>query len=384
MAPWSSDKDAKIDLVRYLTRTVQVSATAFRGLAPFDCLSPRYEPTAVPPEGLFQGNLPAPAAAAARALGMAPGVVHGLQLSCATGDFEFHLVDPLHLMVAIDNVIWTLDRSPGALAAPTSAEGVVQALLERHFAGSMSFDSALIQRLSPFLSSVLTSRIGRYLATSVRADKVPAIEGDPFTGMQAHPTRFSVPRAMSTGTGTVVAVRFSDDHASRTVRYLMRADPSGWRVDDLGYDDGRALTDQLPVPTVIAPVSETDIPAWAQVAWRTASRTYGLALDSAVAPPVQMADFDGDGRPDVAWLVRRRATRSPGVLIVHASGRAAQLCGAGVPFGNGGDNFDWMDHWQIVPRRGGAGSALLVEKTESASGRIEFRAGRYRWLQVGD
>lgn len=125
-------------------------------------------------------------------------------------------------------------------------------------------------------------------------------------------------------------------------------------------------------------------PAWADSAWRKESVARTLARDSSVSPVLFVADFDGDGKSDVAWLVRHKRTQSRGVLIVHANGRTAQLCGAGVMFGNGGDNFDWMDEWKLVPRRIGKGYALLVAKSESASGRIEFENGRYRWRQVGD
>lgn len=109
-----------------------------------------------------------------------------------------------------------------------------------------------------------------------------------------------------------------------------------------------------------------------------------LVRDSSVKPSVIMADLDGDGRDDVAWVVRHQETGPRGVLIVHASGRRVQQCGAGVTFGNGGDNFDWMDHWEAVPRARGPGAALLVSKTEAASAQIEFVEGRYQWRQRGD
>ena len=125
-------------------------------------------------------------------------------------------------------------------------------------------------------------------------------------------------------------------------------------------------------------------PAWAEIAWRTEASARALVRDSSVKPSVIMADLDGDGRDDVAWVVRHQETGQRGVLIVHASGRRAQQCGAGVTFGNGGDNFDWMDHWEAVPRARGPGAALLVSKAEAASAQIEFVEGRYQWRQRGD
>lgn len=87
IAPWAIADAARLDRAVYLRSVVQLRAASFSGLGPFACARPRYEQTAMPPEG-----------------------------------------------VAIDNVIWTLDRSPGALAAATTPAGVVQRLLEAHFA----------------------------------------------------------------------------------------------------------------------------------------------------------------------------------------------------------------------------------------------------------
>jgi len=385
VAPWALADSATLDRAAYVTRVVQLRPQSFSGFGgTFACGSPQYEPTTMPPDGLFQGNLPAPAAAAARAAGFAKGMVRGMRLTCATGTFEFHEVDATHLLVAIDNIIWTLDRSPGALAAATSPEGVVQALLERHFGRSMGFDSATVRRVRPFLSVALGQRIASYLATPGSPDEVPMIDGDPFTDTQEYPTRFSVQRATVTGDRATVAVRFADGFASRRLRYQLRAGTRGWRVDDIRFADGGTFVDRLRVPAPTHGASEVVAPAWAEAAWRKESAARRLVRDSAMTPVMLSADFDGDGKVDVAWLVRHSASKARGVLIVHASGRAPQQCGAGVLFGNGGDNFDWMDTWRIVPSRSGTGSALLVEKSESASGRIEFRAGRYRWVQVGD
>ena len=117
VAPWALADSATLDRAAYVTRVVQLRPQSFSGFGgTFACGSPQYEPTTMPPDGLFQGNLPAPAAAAARAAGFAKGMVRGMRLTCATGTFEFHEVDATHLLVAIDNIIWTLDRSPGALA----------------------------------------------------------------------------------------------------------------------------------------------------------------------------------------------------------------------------------------------------------------------------
>ena len=64
--------------------------------------------------------------------------------------------------------------------------------------------------------------------------------------------------------------------------------------------------------------------------------------------------------------------------------------------GNGGDDFEWMDSWQVYSKTRAAraagessvphlrGDALLVEKSEAASALIYWNGKRYVWSQQGD
>jgi hypothetical protein len=72
------------------------------------------------------------------------------------------------------------------------------------------------------------------------------------------------------------------------------------------------------------------------------------------------------------------------------------ILGAGIGIGNGGDDFEWIDSWQVYSKtRGGRaaagtniphlrGDALLVEKNEAASALIYWNGKRYVWFQQGD
>jgi len=124
------------------------------------------------------------------------------------------------------------------------------------------------------------------------------------------------------------------------------------------------------------------------------ARLYDFSIH--LKPSIQHADFDGDGKPDTAFLVKRKNTGKIGIAICHSSTNTIVIVGAGTELGNGGDNFDWMDLWSTVPkatvvkRLGRAlaasvkGDALHVEKTESASGLIFWNGRRYVWRQAGD
>ena len=114
-----------------------------------------------------------------------------------------------------------------------------------------------------------------------------------------------------------------------------------------------------------------------------------------VNPYILFGDFDGDHKTDVAVLVRERKTGKVGIAVALQRGRTDVL-GAGTEMGNGGDDFAWLDHWSVytkAPVERGAdetkppkliGDALLVEKSESASGIIYFTGSRYSWYQQGD
>ena len=73
------------------------------------------------------------------------------------------------------------DRSAGAFAPDSAPAGIVQRLLESHFAGDMGFDATTAASKRAWLTDALRTRIARYFAKSRPSDDVPPIDGDPFT-----------------------------------------------------------------------------------------------------------------------------------------------------------------------------------------------------------
>jgi hypothetical protein len=111
--------------------------------------------------------------------------------------------------------------------------------------------------------------------------------------------------------------------------------------------------------------------------------------------PSYLGDFNGDGKMDVAVLVKERSTGKLGIAIVHGTTGKVTILGAGIGIGNGGDDFEWMDSWQVYSKTHAAhaagesvprlrGDALLVEKSEAASALIYWNGKRYVWSQKGD
>ena len=117
---------------------------------------------------------------------------------------------------------------------------------------------------------------------------------------------------------------------------------------------------------------------------------------SALKPLYLTGDFDGDGKPDIAILVKQKSSGKIGIAVCHSSTNKVFFIGAGTEVGNGGDNFDWMDIWNVTPKATAArkvgkptpalmkGDALHVEKSESASALIYWNGRRYLWRQQGD
>ena len=102
------------------------------------------------------------------------------------------------------------------------------------------------------------------------------------------------------------------------------------------------------------------------------------------------ADFNGDGRADVALHVVDRRSGKEGIAFL-LRGQRPLVLGAGQPFGNGGDDFSWMDLWRVTPSRRACQpnqtpcqADLWVEKEASASARIRWRGRRPEWRQMGD
>jgi hypothetical protein len=110
-------------------------------------------------------------------------------------------------------------------------------------------------------------------------------------------------------------------------------------------------------------------------------------------PPPEAVYTPIDGTSAV--LVHEKSSSKVGIAIARQGGEVAIL-GAGTAFGNGGDDFAWLDHWftytqDVVPPGADEsapptlrGDALWVEKSESASALIYWTGSEFRWYQQGD
>ena len=129
--------------------------------------------------------------------------------------------------------------------------------------------------------------------------------------------------------------------------------------------------------------------------WDALTKGNAYALETRINPFYLQGDFDGDGWRDSAVLVKERSSGKKGAALVFKGGKV-RVIGAGKDIGDGTDNLDWMDAWYVEPKgkvQQGAtdeapptlkGDALMVIKTESASGLIYWDGKRFRFYQQGD
>ena len=242
-APWVASPDGVVVSKALAGKTLTFGIGGVTGPHPLGCAGAGYQFVMLPGEGLFQGGLPTPVEASARRAGIATLPALTLQVSCEKGLFDYHLVAPGRLVTALDNVVWTLDASKGAAA--TTPEAVVARLLADHFTHDMGFTKESAARKRGWFTSGLNRKIAAYFAAPFPEDEPPPIDGDPITNSQEYPTRFAIARAIVNGREAKVRVQFSDEGRTRPTEFLLRRGDSGWRVDDLVYDDGTRFSANL-------------------------------------------------------------------------------------------------------------------------------------------
>lgn len=99
-------------------------------------------------------------------------------------------------------------------------------------------------------------------------------------------------------------------------------------------------------------------------------------------------DFNNDGKIDIVTLIRSKTSGKYGIAFCFIGPQLLQIAGAGKNLGNGGDDFNWMDYWEVhrgpITGKKFTGTALLVGKEESASGIIYWDKKSLHWVQEGD
>lgn len=142
-----------------------------------------------------------------------------------------------------------------------------------------------------------------------------------------------------------------------------------------------------------------------------AFQNYGLEKLYKIQPYLKTAyiesDFNNDGNQDVAVLVVEKRTAKKGIIIFHQKKNEYFVLGAGKAFGNGSDNFDWLNIWYLIKEKYAfettfnesgdmIGSKKILLKNPSlvigamedgamnAGGIVYWTGKKYRWIHQGE
>ncbi len=247
-APWDPANPLGPDL---RGQVITISDDSFQGPAYLQCERATFSRLTLPAEGLFEGGLPAPAETAANSLGLAHFPVATTRVTCANAGFDLHQVDPLTVLIGLDNRVWTLSQTAGTESANSGdnrAAGLVQLLLETHFSETMGFVPDTTKTKWGYFSRDLKQAIEGYFAVQRPVDEVPPINGDPFTDSQEYPTRFAVTRVTGDSSRAGVEVVFANAFNTYPLVYLLVREPDGWKLDNIVYSGGYTFLKLLTMP----------------------------------------------------------------------------------------------------------------------------------------
>lgn len=141
-----------------------------------------------------------------------------------------------------------------------------------------------------------------------------------------------------------------------------------------------AISLQLP------PVAHDNVPAIVSSCLMTGGR--GIEVDRRMNPFYLRGDFDGDGRPDFAVLVRNDVSGKQGfTFCLSTRPKNPILVGAGTAVamegGRAVDHFPLIDVWGVAVLRGSRREALYLEKAEAGSGYFSWNGRGIVWTQLG-
>jgi hypothetical protein len=125
-------------------------------------------------------------------------------------------------------------------------------------------------------------------------------------------------------------------------------------------------------------------------------------------PSTLEADFNGDGSNGIAIGITEKSTNRKGIIIIHSKTNDYFVLGAGTDFGNGGNDFNWIDKWSVytdkiaseteIDEESGdilgsrdvtlTNPAILALKYEDGApwsgGVIYYKDKKYNWVHQGE
>eukprot|EP01133_Synstelium_polycarpum_P025203 gene25203-30252_t len=140
---------------------------------------------------------------------------------------------------------------------------------------------------------------------------------------------------------------------------------------------------------------QAQLPVWATQQLDSLARREAIEVNARMNPFVLRGDFDGDGKGDLAVLIKNKDSKKEGIVFLFRQKSAPLVVGAGHALSNGGDDFAWLEVWQVEDKGTLQPSyhekslklkadGIVVAKEGSASALIYIRNGKAVWQQQGD
>ncbi|HEU4814796.1 hypothetical protein [Janthinobacterium sp.] len=140
---------------------------------------------------------------------------------------------------------------------------------------------------------------------------------------------------------------------------------------------------------------QAQLPVWATQQLDSLAKREAIEVSARVNPFVLHGDFDGDGKGDLAILIKNKDSKKEGIVFLFRQKTAPVIVGAGHVLSNGGDDFAWLEVWQVEDKGSLQRSyhekslrlktdGIVVAKEGSASALIYIKGGKAVWQQQGD
>jgi hypothetical protein len=143
-----------------------------------------------------------------------------------------------------------------------------------------------------------------------------------------------------------------------------------------------------------------ELPEWAEQ--RLSAHETVFQINNSFNPIFYEADFDGDGKSDIAIAVKNKLRNDISGIVFYLKSDTYFLAGAGNGFGNAGGDFSWVNEWkifdtqktyQITFKENGdidgeeevllENPAISIRQSEGSGGLIYFNGEKFIWVHQG-
>jgi len=136
--------------------------------------------------------------------------------------------------------------SAGRAFAASSPQAVVNEFYKYHFAHDMGFTPESLKDRQSWLTPSLILACRTYFAIPQNPDEVPFINGDPFTGTQEYPQRFSLGSAKVSKSEARIEITFHwQETDPRKATVVLKKLNGKWLIDDIEFADQESLRQLL-------------------------------------------------------------------------------------------------------------------------------------------